>query len=99
MFASFKPALGEPATARRHFLLELSDAAMLQLGLTNYTSAHIERGAMQQMNRKINTGTVNAAATPRFGMRSPSRVFYLSVDLVYRSAFPLVRVESTLTRR
>ena len=48
---------------------------------------------MQRKNRKINIGTGNAAATPMFGMRSPSRVFYLSVDLVYRSAFPLVRVD------
>ena len=48
---------------------------------------------MQQKKTKINTDTFNVAATPRFGMRSPSRVFYLSVDLVYRSAFPLVRVE------
>ena len=34
-----------------------------------------------------------------FSLEGPVKVIYPSVDLVYRSAFPLVRVEFTLTRR
>ena len=32
-------------------------------------------------------------AANRFGLEGPVKVIYPSVDLVYRSAFPLVRVE------
>ena len=34
-----------------------------------------------------------ALLSMRFGLEGPVKVIYPSVDLVYRSAFPLVRVE------
>ena len=82
-------------TSSRHLVTELAGHTTARMHCHPVFLLLAKMVASTSKNARCKQRSKSRVATAQclFGSEGPVKVIYLSVDLVYRSAFPLVRVE------